>query len=253
MFASQAGFTAVELDVWSVQDYIQKQGGTAKSLRTALDHMGLHCISLVGLSLVAPVSERVEIIKLADEISPQWLLCYAPAGSVLEVAAATLQEVVSQRPKGLGGWRPALEFLASPLSPICNVNIALELTRPLGIGLVVDSWHVLSERSEMGIADLELLTKEDVAYVQLADGQPLLSNNVADVSYSARHGRALPGRGSLALHEFKDRLTWLGFDGVVALEVLSEKLRTAPPEEEVAYIFHAANEFLNGDPALSNK
>jgi sugar phosphate isomerase/epimerase len=72
---------------------------------------------------------------------------------------------------------------------------------------------------------LETVPVEDLGFVQFDDALPAESD---DYLHEAMDRRAWPGEGELELDRFASLLLGRGWDGVVSVEVLSEKLRALP-------------------------
>ena len=73
---------------------------------------------------------------------------------------------------------------------------------------------------------LAALPDERLAYVQLDDALEPSD----DLQHDTLHRRALPGEGNLDLARFAEALRARRFDGVVSLEVLSDRWRREPVE-----------------------
>jgi 3-dehydroshikimate dehydratase len=92
------------------------------------------------------------------------------------------------------------------------------------LGLVVDSFHVLSLGDDpSGIAQV---TAEKLFFVQMADA-PWLSMDV--LSWS-RHFRNFPGQGDLDVAGFLRAVLATGYAGPLSLEVFNDDFRAAPAQ-----------------------
>jgi 4-hydroxyphenylpyruvate dioxygenase len=80
------------------------------------------------------------------------------------------------------------------------------------IGLVLDSFHILVRGTD---------PKDRIFLVQIADAPRL------DMDYLSwsRHYRCFPGQGDLAIDQFMAALQATGFDGLISLEIFSDRFR----------------------------
>lgn len=93
------------------------------------------------------------------------------------------------------------------------------------IGLVLDTFHILARRSDLGA--IESIPPDRIFLVQVADAPEL----TLDPLTWSRHFRSFPGQGALPLGRFMDSLRATGYDGVLSLEVFNDSFRAAPPRE----------------------
>jgi sugar phosphate isomerase/epimerase len=113
------------------------------------------------------------------------------------------------------GVRLALEFRGS--SSFCSsLDTALSLVAACGepnVGVCLDLFHYYTGPSKFD--DLRLLTKENLAFVQVCDlaGVPRELATDAD--------RILPGEGDFNLGPIVDHLRAIGYDGWISLELLN--------------------------------
>ena len=87
------------------------------------------------------------------------------------------------------------------------------------IGLTLDSFHILSRRTDLGA--IRSIPADKIALVQLADA-PWLD---MDVMSWSRHFRCFPGQGDFPLLDFMDAVGSTGYRGVVSLEVFNDQFR----------------------------
>ena len=87
------------------------------------------------------------------------------------------------------------------------------------IGLTLDSFHILSRRTDLGA--IRSIPADKIVLVQLADA-PWLD---MDVMSWSRHFRCCPGQGDFPLLEFMDAVGATGYRGVVSLEVFNDQFR----------------------------
>jgi sugar phosphate isomerase/epimerase len=121
------------------------------------------------------------------------------------------------------GVRLALEFRGS--DTFCSsLDTALLLTRHCGepnVGINFDLFHYYKGPSKL--EDLDLLTKDDLAFVQLCDVAGLPRELMTDSD------RVLPGDGDFQFSPILDRLRNVGYDGWVSLELLNPVLWQSNP------------------------
>lgn len=117
--------------------------------------------------------------------------------------------------------RVGYEALAwSPL--IHDYRDAWEIVRRTGrdnVGLILDSFHVLSRGLELG--SMKAVPGERIFFVQVADAPKLQTDYL---SWS-RHWRCMPGQGDFDLVGFMDALETTGYDGYVSLEIFNDRFR----------------------------
>jgi len=87
------------------------------------------------------------------------------------------------------------------------------------VGLVLDSFHILVRGTDLN--PIRSIPKDRIFLVQIADA-PLLDMDY--LSWS-RHYRCFPGQGDLAVDRFMAALQATGFDGLVSLEIFSDRFR----------------------------
>jgi 4-hydroxyphenylpyruvate dioxygenase len=87
------------------------------------------------------------------------------------------------------------------------------------VGLVLDSFHVLARGTDL--RTIRSIPKDRIFLVQMADA-PRLDMDV--LSWS-RHYRCFPGQGELPVDAFTDALAATGFDGLLSLEIFSDRFR----------------------------
>lgn len=120
------------------------------------------------------------------------------------------------------GIRLALEFQARSL--FCNnLQTAAALVEEVGsphLGICLDAFHF--EVGPSKLTDLALLTRENLAHVQLCD--------LADMprEFATDSHRVLPGDGDIALAPIVQRLAELGYAGYVAAELMNPRIFQVP-------------------------
>ena len=91
------------------------------------------------------------------------------------------------------------------------------------IGLTLDSFHILSRRTDLKA--IRSIPSDKIVLVQLADA-PWLD---MDVMSWSRHFRCFPGQGDFPLLDFMDAVGSTGYRGVVSLEVFNDQFRAGSP------------------------
>lgn len=87
------------------------------------------------------------------------------------------------------------------------------------IGLILDSFHSLSRRIDIG--SIRSIPKDKIFIVQLADA-PLID---MDLLYWSRHFRNMPGEGDLPVADFVAAIAQTGYDGYFSLEIFNDQFR----------------------------
>jgi sugar phosphate isomerase/epimerase len=141
----------------------------------------------------------------------------------LERAVVSLKQA-AQWAAGFG-VRLALEFRGS--DTFCaSLDTALQITRHCqepNVGINFDVFHYYKGPSKL--EDLDLLTKDDLAFVQLCDVAGVPRELMSDSD------RVLPGDGDFHLAPIVDRLRKIGYDGWVSLELFNPMLWQAKPTQ----------------------
>ncbi len=91
------------------------------------------------------------------------------------------------------------------------------------IGLTLDSFHILSRRTDLRA--VRSIPADKIALVQLADA-PWLD---MDVMSWSRHFRCFPGQGDFPLLDFMDAVGSTGYRDAVSLEVFNDQFRAGSP------------------------
>jgi 4-hydroxyphenylpyruvate dioxygenase len=87
------------------------------------------------------------------------------------------------------------------------------------VGFVLDSFHVLARGTDLRA--IRAIPKDKIFLVQIADAPKL---EMDYLSWS-RHYRCFPGQGELPIGAFMDALAATGFDGLLSLEIFSDRFR----------------------------
>jgi 4-hydroxyphenylpyruvate dioxygenase len=87
------------------------------------------------------------------------------------------------------------------------------------IGLVLDSFHILSRKTDLRA--IRSIPRDRIFLVQLADA-PLLDMDYLNWS---RHYRSFPGQGDLPILDFMEALQATGYDGLLSPEIFNDQFR----------------------------
>ena len=137
----------------------------------------------------------------------------------IDRAAADFLELGERAAKR--GLRVAFEALAWGRH-INDYRDAWEVVRRAdhpSVGLVLDTFHILVRGTDL--TPIRAIPKDRIFLVQVADA-PLLEMDY--LSWS-RHYRCFPGQGDLAIQPFMAALQATGFDGLLSLEIFSDRFR----------------------------
>ena len=223
--AADAGFDGVGIDVWSVDRHLAN-GGTVRELTDALDRVGLRCVELQALVVndeLPPIARPPRFVELVDAFRPEIVMAgfpTMPTDADIDAFRRAVDQVT------VHGATVALEFL--PMMPIDTIAKTLDIVRRVGgpIGVCVDTWHFF--RGPDTWAELEALPAADLAYVQFNDALPLASD---DLMSETLQRRTLPGEGEFELPRFCEIVRAKGYDGPIAIEIMSATLRSEGAHE----------------------
>jgi 4-hydroxyphenylpyruvate dioxygenase len=223
-----AGFTGVEI----FESDLLSFNGTPKDVRRMAESLGLRIVTFQPFRDFEGMPE------------PQRSRTFARAGRKFELmgelGADLLMICSNVAPDSLGGVdRAAADFhqlgdLAHARQirvgfealawgrHISDYRDAWEVVRRAdhpAIGLTLDSFHILSRRTDLGA--IRSIPADKIFLVQLADA-PWLD---MDVMSWSRHFRCCPGQGDFPLLEFMDAVGATGYRGVISLEVFNDQFR----------------------------
>lgn len=135
------------------------------------------------------------------------------------------------------GLEVAVEYMAWTTPH--DVDGALRVLAETGCRIVVDLLH--HTRIGASVHDLERLVRANaVAWVQISDAP--ISLDAESLVAEARHGRLIPGEGSLPL---RDYLAVIPAHIDVGIEVQSNQLLTVEPRERARRLFEATLALVN--------
>lgn len=246
--AADAGFTLLSPDVFSLRalDHPHERGGAPQDLDDlagALADRGVGVLDIASLNLGITVEEDqanlAEMVRYVRLLKPRWVLVKlnAPAGPEHPAMLDTLRVAA----RALAEEGAALAFEPSALSALTTLGAGSALLDALDLaseglprgGVVADTWHVLATGERWD--DLATVPVEDLAYLQLADGEP---DPDGDLMEATLNQRSFPGDGHLDLARFAQVLGDRGFTGPASVEVLSAAHR-GDSVSEFARVAHA--------------
>jgi len=137
----------------------------------------------------------------------------------IDRAAADLNELGERAAKR--GIRVGFEALAwgRHINDYRDAWEAVRRADHASIGLVLDTFHQLSRRTDLKA--MRSIPRDRIFLVQVADA-PLLD---MEVLLWSRHFRNFPGQGELPLLDFMAALQSTGYDGLLSLEVFNDEFR----------------------------
>lgn len=206
--------------------------GTPAEVRRMVEDLGLRTITFQPFrdfeGMPAPRRERnfaraerkfdlmqelgCDLLLICSNISPE-------AVGGIDRAAEDFRELGERAARR--GLRVAFEALAWGRH-INDYRDSWEVVRRAdhpAVGLVLDSFHILVRGTDLN--PIRAIPKERIFLVQIADA-PLLDMDY--LSWS-RHYRCFPGQGDLAVDDFMAALQATGFDGLISLEIFSDRFR----------------------------
>src|SRR4051812_42348054 len=157
-----------------------------------------------------------DLLLVCSNVSPESL-------GGIERAAADFHELGERAAKR--GLRVGFEALAWGRH-VNDYRDAWEVVRRAdhpAIGLVLDSFHALVRGTDLKA--MRAIPRDRIFLVQVADAPRL---EMDYLSWS-RHYRCFPGQGELPLDAFMEAVQATGFDGLLSLEIFSDRFRAGSP------------------------
>jgi len=226
---------AVDLWLGHAEGFLQKHGAAALKERLAGHGIVAVAASFQGGLLTSQGEARLEHWKhfesrlpiLAELGIPVLVIAGDTFGPLSPQDLGRLSMSLSEAAKRAAdhGVRLALEFDARASFPN-NLQSAVALVEDVGhpsLGLCLDWFHFTVGPSKP--LDLYLLSKENLAHVQLSD--------IADVprEMATDAYRILPGEGASPPDDLIRRLGEIGYEGAVAVELHNPALWRVPPRQ----------------------
>jgi sugar phosphate isomerase/epimerase len=230
---ADAGCTAMEVWLTKLETHLETHSAAQTRELLASRGMALAAASYQGGLLLSQGEQRKAHY---DHFRRRLDLCQRfGIGTVLVVAdfaAAVDQQVLDRAVVSLAqaaqwaagfGVRLALEFRGS--DTFCaSLDTALALVAQCGepnVGINLDVFHYYTGPSKF--EDLDLLTPERLAFIQLCDVAGVARELATDSD------RVLPGDGDFCLGPIVQKLADIGYAGYVSLELMNPVLWKAKP------------------------
>jgi len=153
-----------------------------------------------------------DLLMVCSNVAPESL-------GGIDRAAADFRELGERAAKR--GMRIAFEALAWGRH-VNDYRDAWEIVRRAdhpAVGLVLDTFHILARDTDL--KPIRSIPRDRIFLVQVADAPRL---NMDFLSWS-RHYRCFPGQGDFAIGDFMAALQATGFDGLLSLEIFSDRFR----------------------------
>jgi sugar phosphate isomerase/epimerase len=245
--AKSSGFSWIALDRHTAGRSAPNRDALG-ALAEALSAAELPCRALQSLRLTADPTQtrpgnlldQVEMLK--PDVVPL-IFFVDPNAAVLERTCLYIDQILGR----YAAVRFAIEF--SPLFPVPDVASALRVRDRLAhpaVGLLLDTWHIFNGPTNWD--DLEALTPEEVALVQINDHGVVAASELT----RAKDHRLLPGDGVFPLPRFIRQLHDIRYDGLVSVEVISEDLRRLGPAQFAESAYAATSRLLDTTHAIQN-
>lgn len=225
--AADAGFTLLSLDIFS----LQALGQDVTLLASLLAEHGVGVLDIpsliVGRGADTDGAALDEVVGLIRALHPRYVI--GRVDGPIDPSDTATMAVLRHAARVVADEGSAFTLEPSPVSSLPTLAagraVLDELDVP-GTGLVVDTWHFFV--GEDGWDDLAALPLDQLAFVQLADGDP---HPAGDLVRATLNDRSLPGDGQFDLAGFADALRRRGYAGPTSVEVLSARHRPEPVAE----------------------
>lgn len=227
--AARAGFDLVGLDFATIKAFCDG-GNTIGGIVRMFAAEGIGCSSVTAAGMYGDGNDIAEITKKAAEYAVALGAPYLQSNfmshepgqqlSELETACRAAESVD-------GGLKIVMEHM--PIFGLNTLNEAVELARQVGFdraGVLVDIWHFSYSKDSW--ADLEAMPMEALAYIELCDALPPISDDLA-LEMTTR--RTFPGKGVLETERFCRFFADKGYHGMVSLEVVNKEWRGGDLDE----------------------
>jgi sugar phosphate isomerase/epimerase len=230
---ADAGCAGMEVWLTKLETHLESHSAADTHKLLQDRHMTLAAASYQGGLLLSQGEQRKahfdhfrRRLDLCQQFGIRTLLVVADFAQQVD-AAALERAIVSlrQAAQWAAGFevRLALEFRGS--DTFCaSLDTALALIGQCGepnVGVNLDVFHYYTGPSKF--EDLELLTPDRLAFVQVSDVAGVPRELATDAD------RVLPGDGDFRLGPIVERLRTMGYDGWVSLELMNPTLWKAKP------------------------
>ena len=244
--ASAAGFDWFAVDIWSIRAF-EATGRPLRELSEVASSCRLECGQLQTLLVPAPepfdtlVEDLARAAGVLSAATVQ-VLPWKTSDRTLHDFRTASGQIRESAPDTVF----ALEY--TPIQPTNSIKSSLEFIRASGVqgfGVNLDTWHFFQGDEDW--PDLEALSLEDIAHLQISDHGPIASRDA--LQDEMMHRRALPGEGGFDLARFLSVVRNIGYHGRAGFEILSEPMRDMEPEDYAAEVHRVARMFWGTSPA----
>jgi 2-keto-myo-inositol isomerase len=227
-----AGFRYTELWLAKVKDYLKTHD--LEDARRVLDRAGIEAAAACAFSGLALVSGEARK-PLLEDYAQTLRICQALGAPVLIALAGPRPEEITDDlwARSVAHLREAAD-LAQPIvlafeflkgAPYLNnleaaVKLVTEVDRP-NVGVLFDTFHFYAGMSQM--PDLDLLTKQNLAFVHVNDARPMLRERMTDAD------RVPLGEGCFPLKEILGKVAATGYDRPYSLELFNRAIWEEDP------------------------
>lgn len=241
---SQAGFTAMELWLPSIEKYLA-DGHSVSDARAVLSDNGVVAAGacfVMGLLASDADAKRVAFdvararFELSQELGAAEIACVGdgPARPVPDdyVHAAERAREVGDLAESFG-LIVGIEFVAG-FPFLGTLATAARLVADADhhqVGVLVDTFHLWAGRSKL--ADFDALGETPIALVHLNDVADVPRETLTDAD------RVLPGDGVMPLADILGRIQATGYDGYYSIELFNQALWAQDPVDAARQCFDA--------------
>jgi sugar phosphate isomerase/epimerase len=224
--AGAAGFELVGPDIFALRKW-RDDGHTYSELADAMAASGLRCSDIAGVNVSgkrdSTLAESEEMLAFAQPLGCEWMQV-----RVTKPVDDGIRDLFAEVCKLYGDAGIGIAIEWSPYTPLNSIAGSRDLVavgkRFARVGVIVDTWHFFHGGDSW--PELDALPIDELAMVQFTDGLPAGDDRAATMNR-----RAIPGEGELDLTAFVGNVRARGFDGLVSLEVLSERDRSRSVED----------------------
>jgi sugar phosphate isomerase/epimerase len=236
--AARVGFTG--LGLWHADVAHQLQSTTLEEMATVFHDHGLKYLEVEFLAdFFAPAGSDA---RAASDTLRRQLFQTAAAFDAHHIKVGNIPETPCELDQVIEAYAALCDDAAHhtdatvayeiiPFDPNvgtleAGLRLVTEADRPNG-GLAIDTWHMGKLRIEP--ARLAEIPARHLAWVELSDGQVEYMEDKLD---EVINHRELPGEGEFDIAGYVAALHEAGYPGPWGAEILSEKLRNLPIEQE---------------------
>jgi len=241
-----AGFTAVELWLEKVEDFLE--GGSLDDARKLLEDNGLVPIGACYQPdlMLSQGAKRTQVLA---ELESKLEICQALDVPTLVVPTDFPEEPVTpdHYTRSVAGLREAaeiaepyqvqlgIEFVAGA-ALIGTLSTTLDIARKTAkdnVGIVLDTFHLYTGISKL--ADIHDIRPQELLLVHLNDLQP------GYVELATDSARVLPGDGIMPLKGIILSIIAIGYQGYYSVELFSQYLWNQSPQQAALTAFESTS------------